>query len=436
MMQTKWIWGGALLLTIAACGGGGAGSQFKGEVSGIVTDANGDPVRGARVFADGKETFSNSAGSYVLERVSEGEHLIRAEISQNGIDFNGQNVVQVFRSERSKSLNIAIVRATLQARIHGTVRDRFGNRISGARVFAQGNALSSNVTITDSNGDFSLRALMSGINYGLTASARGYNSDLDSVNLTAGEDRTMNFVLGDGTNPAMPAPEDLTAVAWTTPWEISRAPNQKAALDAIKLMLDPRRARLKGRSTVGGNNIEVDLYWDEYVDNYTALIGFGIYRATTSGGASTAIDYLRDPNAYFYQDLDDDLLQDRNYYYEITALNTQYPDTFDSESDFSNRYGVRTLGDLELNSVLSSPLTFRWFAASGASSYVVYLFDEYPGIGVQSIWNTESSPTSSTSQVYNGPALSSGHRYYYVILGLANGNDSRTLSLLGDFVAN
>lgn len=426
-----------VVLLAAACGGSGGSSRFKGEVAGLVTDANGAPVRGARVFADGKETYSNSSGAFVLSGVGEGDHLIRAEITQNGIDFNGQNVARIFRGDRTKSLNIAVVRRELQARLHGTVRDRFGNRLSGVHVFALGNALTASLAISDSSGNYSLRGLMAGVTYELTATGRTYGSDLDTVVLSANEDRELNFVLSDGLNPAMSAPENLEAVAWTSPFELTRSdPQLKAGIRAIKDMIDPRRRSQTGRLTINGNHIEVDLFWDPYFDNYVDLLGFGIYRATTSNGPSVAIDFMRDPNAAFFMDLDDTLLEDRNYYYEITALNVQYPDTFNSESDFSNRYGVRTLGDLFLNAPTFSPLTFRWQAAVGASEYVVYLFDTYPGIGVTSIWSNESSPTSGTSLAYSGPALQSGHRYYYVVLGLANGNDSRTISVIDDFVAN
>jgi hypothetical protein len=435
MKALVWTLGGAMLLTLLSCGGGGS-SAFVGQIAGVVTDANGSPVREARVFAAGKETFSNSAGSFVLTGISEGDHLVRAEITQNGVDFNGQNVARVFRQERTKTLGIAVVRTSLQARIHGTVRDRFGNRLVGARVFAMGNALTASMAITDSNGDYAMGGLMAGVTYQLTASGRTYNSDLDTVNLNVGEDLRFDFVLGDGSDPVMPAPTGLVAVAWTSPSEATRSPSQLAGLKAVKDLLDPRRKTLAGRTTINGNNVEVDLFWDTYVANYQSLLGFGIYRSPTSSGASTAIDFLRDPNGFFFQDLDDDLRENEDWYYEITALSVSYPDTNNSESNFSNRYGVETLGDLFLRPVLFSPLTFRWDPASGAEEYVVYLFENFPGVGQTSIWNNESNPTTATQLVYTGPSLTPGRRYYYVVLGLANGTDSRTLSIIDDFVAN
>jgi len=66
----------------------------------------------------------------------------------------------------------------------------------------------------------------------------------------------------------------------------------------------------------------------------------------------------------------------------------------------------------------------------------VYLFDEYPGIGVDPIWDNSASPVGGTQLTYTGPNLQSGRRYYYVILGLANGQTSRTITTVEEFVAN
>jgi hypothetical protein len=207
-------------------------------------------------------------------------------------------------------------------------------------------------------------------------------------------------------------------------------------IEAVKQMLDPRRGLARTRTTALGNHVEVDLYWDPLPSQYyTALLGFGVYRANSAVGAAFAIDFLRDPNALFFADIDDGLIEDQTYYYEITALNTSYPGTANSESNPSNRYGVLTLGDLELLSTTAGP-TFNWIPAIGAEEYVVYLFDEYPRIGESPIWSNESSPTTGSSVTYSGPALTSGQRYYFVVLGTANGGDSRTLSLIADFIAN
>lgn len=427
----------ACLIALSGCD---TGTTLKGQISGVIYDANGAVVRNARVWVStgGKqETRSNSSGAFVLQNVKEGDLFVEAEITVGGIRFIGQNVARVFGGERTRSVNIGVYRQNQLAGLEGTVRDRFGNVIQGARVFAAAaNSLSGAMAITDDRGYFSLGRLLGGVMYQLNAGGRGYDSDTDTVTLTSGTVLPFDFVLREGTNPLLPAPQNLTAVAWTSPYESTRSAKGNAA-ENIKRLYDPRtfaKRKATSRVTSGGNNIEVDLFWDPV--NSQSLLGYGIYRARTSNGASTGIDFLRDPLTSFFQDLDQDLTETNNYYYEITALSVQYPDTSNSESDFSNRYGVQTLGDMDLRPVTQSPVRFRWYSAPGAEGYIVFLFDQYPSLGVDSIWDNSSAQATGTELVYNGPTLQSGHRYYYVVLGLANSNDSRTISVVGDFVKN
>lgn len=430
----------AVFAGISAGCGGSLSTGSRGEVSGLVTDVQGVPVSGARVFSGDRQTTTNSAGSYVLTGVPIGIRTIQAEFRDGALRFTGRNVVRVFEADRSKSTNITLVRDTQQAVIRGTVRTSSGLRVQGARVAANFGTFSSSMALTDANGDYEIRALAAGIEYELIASAAGFNSDIGSVVLSPRENRRVDFTLRSPTDPLIPAPANLTAVAWTSPKEVTRSHQDQLAFEGIKREFDPRRAeaRASSRSTILGNFIEVNLYWDrppvQFDDN---LLGYGIYRATTSTGLSAAVDFLRDPIATFYQDLDSRLREDRNYYYEITALNTRFLDnTGNSESDFSNRYGVRTLGDLTLRTPLQGPLTFRWNPAIGATEYIVYLYDRYPGIGVTSIWSNAATRTSNTQLVYSGPSLIPGRTYYYVVLGVANGDDSRTISPIDSFVAN
>ena len=47
--------------------------------------------------------------------------------------------------------------------------------------------------------------------------------------------------------------------------------------------------------------------------------------------------------------------------------------------------------------------------------------------------NNEGSPTSSLFLDYGGPTPPPGQTYYVIVLGLANGNTSRTISGLQTF---
>lgn len=439
-----WLAGLALAaLTLGGCAGTDA--TKLGEVSGVIYDANGNVVRGARVWVEGgkrPQTYSNSSGAFVLTDVNEGDNYIQAEVSIGGIHYIGQNVATVFGRERSKSVNIGVYRDNQLAGIEGIVKDRFGGVVEGARVFASSeNGLSSSVAVSDRDGYYIIDRLQAGVNFELNAGGRGFDSDRTRITPVANRIHRVDFILGDAADPLLAAPTNLTAVAWTSKYIPTTTRTAYLGVkENIARLLDGNRRQPKIRVgskpkfTLGGNHVEVDLTWD-YVDD-TALLGYGVYRARSAFGASTAIDFLRDPFAWFYQDLDDDLIEGSNYYYEITALTSQYPDTANSESNPSARYGVATLGDMNLMPIRQTPLTFRWEAATGAESYIVYLFDRYPSLGVDPIWSNSGTPTTNLELPYTGGALQSGRQYFYLVLGVANNFDSRTISEVDDFVKN
>lgn len=433
----------AFVLSLLVIGCGGGGTTYYGQVSGIVTDVDGNVVRGARVWVDGTghQTVTNSAGLYLLEVVPEEDVLIRASVTRNGITYVGSNVARVYADERAKSTNIVVVRDSQTATVKARVLDNQGYPLEGARVFAliqTGGVYSSSMALTDRNGNATIRHLMAGQDYVLLASGRGYQSDTDNVNLYAGETYDIVFTLGNPTNVNLPAPTNLEASAWTSPNEISRSPKAQQAIEAFKTMVDPRRAKSQARTrdSYYGNWIEVDLYWTPVSSNN--LLGYGIYRAQGATATTSAIDYLRDPLAEYYSDLDSKLIDLQTYSYQVTALNTLYGYTGYSgtESAKSERAVVDTLSDLDLMPVTQSPLTFNWYDGSGADSYKVYLFSQYPSFGIDWIWS--SSDVTGTSAAYSGPALISGKRYYYIVLGTksAKGSISRTVSNVGEFVKN
>lgn len=441
-MSKRWVLAGLLVAAAGCGGGGGTGSNAGyGEVAGVVFGPDGGVVRGARVTVSGvggRTATTNSAGQYVLRNVPAVDATVRADITIDGVRYVGSNLARVYDRERAKSVNITMVRSSQTAAIRATVRDRYGYVLQGARLFAipdNQDALSGATEVTDSNGECLLRDLQSGIRYLVVANGRGFESDSVTVNLVAGETRALNFVLNDAADVALDPPTNVDAVAWTAPAAISRSRESGQAFRAFKDWFDAkegRRPQAKTRSTILGNPIEIDLYWDPIVDRN--LFGFGIYRGTNASGSLTSAELLRDPTASFYADNDEYLTEGRTYYYEVTCLNATYPDGSRSESAPSERVSARTLGDLRLDPLSMGPFPFRWFAATGAERYKVYLYDRFPAMAVDPVW--ESGFTSGTSVSYDGPRLASGRRYYFLVLGVANGTSSRTISDVGSFVAN
>lgn len=437
-------------LAIAGCAGsgGGGGGDETAEISGNVIDLDGNLVQNAEVTVLDRTTRTNTGGVYMVDGLPAGVWNLQAESepTADGVVYSAQTSVQVFEGERTRSVNLTLVRLDQQATLRGVVRDRFGNILQGVHVFAfiqsGGAQLGSVMDITNALGEYELRSLAAGYTYNVNASAQGYGSDRDTVVLSAGESRQFDFALGDPSDPLLAPPGSPFAIAWTTPSEpVSRGvgkPNAQA-YEAIKQRMDPTRAQRiqrRGDNTSLGNPIEIDLLWNPPSANREYLLGYGVYRATSSGGASVPIDFLRDPETYFYADMAQELLENQTYWYEMTSLNVNYPTTGNSESNFSSRVSAETLGDLELLPVQQNPLTFNWTGTSGATTYFVYLFDEPPTIGTVEIYRNAVA-TPATSHVYpNTPPLVSGQRYYYMVVGLANADTSRTISRLGEFVAN
>jgi len=432
-----------LLMGVLIAGCGGSGPAPVGDITGFIEDTSGNPVRNARVFLDGgPQTFSNSAGSYRLSGGSGAVQTIKATVTQDGVSYYGENTVQIFDGETSKSTNITVVPSNMQATFTGTVSDRNGDLVQFALVFAQivpsGNnkMWSSCMVLTDSNGNFTIPDLLGGQTYNVMASAAGFDSDTDTVNIPAGQSTNLLFTLKNPTDPLLNPPSNLEAIAWTTPSQpTTRVAGQRSAFEAIKNMIEPKRKQFrkaKSRDTSTGNFVEIDLDWT--LVNDPSLIGFNIYRAPGVVGTSSLVntDFYNDPMATLYEDLDPNFQEGQTYSYAMTSLNTNAPNTANSESAFSAVVTATTLPDMNFNPVTFGPVTFNWNLIAGADTYEVYVFNENPSIGISSTWNAS---TSGNSLAYAGPALTSGQTYYFIVLAVANSGGSKSISPIGSFSA-
>ncbi|MGV3618052.1 MAG: hypothetical protein ACO1SV_22225 [Fimbriimonas sp.] len=437
---------GLSLLLIAGCGGGGGTTDLKGEVSGVIFDQEGFVVRGARVYFDGsegsdRETISTTAGTYTLTDIPAQDIIIRAEISKNNVRYYGQNLASVVSGDRAKNVNIAVFPEGQLAVLRGEVRDREGFLLRGVRVFLRpvdnpetpedDTLLTSAVGITDNNGAFRIAGLLGGLTYRVQVNALDYNSDFETITLDPREDRFINFTVPDGTLVNVPAPTNLLATVYTSP-EAVRGNNRLGdAIEMMKGRLRPQRTRSLTRSTVQGNPIEADLFWDP-IDN-TGLLGYGIYRGTGSQ-ALRNVGFLRDPRAVFYADNDEALVENVSYTYGITSLDTLY-DGDEGESELSNTVSITPLGDLTLGNVTSSTQpTFRWNAVQGATRYSVFLFSEFPSFGVTEIFSNYENPVNATEYAYTGPALTSGRTYYYFVIAEREDQTAVSFSRVGQFI--
>ena len=426
---------------LSSCGGGGP-SAF-GQIAGSVFDADGNAVRDARVYLEGgdggRETRTNSFGSYLLDRAGAKSVTVKAEVDQGSARYFGQNVATVFEGERTQSVNVVVYPRSQLASIEGATYDRSGNRLSGVRVFVRPvgtNVLSSAQQISDSRGNFVIEGLRADTDYELVANGRGYGDDTDTFRLRPGERQSLVVTLGNPVNANLAPPTNLGATAWTSPREVTRDRQLAGGIEAVKTLLDPKRAKraaIKGRDTIGGNPVEIEIVWDR--TQGTNLLGYGVYRGT-NGGTLNNVDFLRDPLAEIYVDSEASLNENVRYDVALTSLNTLYPDTTESESVLSDVVSVTPIGDLLSNGVTGGVApTFNWNLADGATKYAVFVFNEYPRLGVTSRFNNFDDPVRGSSYTYDGPALTSGATYYYLILGTNEDGSARTLSRIESFVA-
>ena len=406
-------------------------------ISGRVADVDGQPVRDARVWTADGETRSSVNGAYTIRGSRADDVNVFAETTQDGVTFRGRNMVRAIPEEPQMSCNIVVFPVNTLARIRGSVQDFFGNPLVGARVFAYTEGyLTSASTVTDSNGNYTLTELGSGYDYTVQAGAPGYENDTGNITLSSGENRLVNFALDDRGNPTLPQVSGLSTTTWVSPRFLARGgQNPAPAYENIKRLWNPDRPLPTGRDTNAGSPIEVELNWNRLIGN--DFYGYGIYRGL---GNSTISDYdfYREPLSGTYVDGNPDLRPSQLYRYQITALGTGFPNAIGSEGPRSSVVEARTLSDLTSNVETIGTLRFSWNNNSGATSYVVYVFDRFPSVGVSSVFNNQSSPTTSSSLTYdrisNPNNLVLGRTYYYLVLGLANGNSSRTLSPVYSFL--
>lgn len=438
-MDARWLFGMALLAStlpwVAGCGGGsGGGTGAKTAViTGSVLDLDSNPVRDARVYTIDNSTTTTNTGAYVLTGNRAGEVIVYAEYRKDGVWYRGQTWALLFDNEQSNNANIIVAAEDELGRVEGTVRDRSGNLLENVSVFAYSTAGSAQRAFTDSAGRYELRQLIGGVEYEIKAVGQGYRGDYDTIVVRSGDTRELNLVMGDPARPALTAPENLGVTTWVSPPE-SRQEAGRSPYEALKRIVDPTRADRPARRVRNDLRtdmlVEADLLWDE--QRFADHLGWGIYRST-GAGTLRALDFMADPLAAYYVDLGLEPMS--TYRYGVTTLSADYPEDPDrTESDLSDIVSAETLDLLELRPVETAPLTFRWDDASGADRFTIYVFNQFPGIGVDSIWNNENDRAAGTSYVYNGPRLQPGRTYHYMVLGSANGGDSYTISRVGTFV--
>lgn len=462
-------------------------------LSGTVTDLTGSAIVGATVSTGNQSTRTTQFGTFLLPNVplptgqSSVIQTVTASAGINGQTWNGQNTVEILTNEtNTRNVQIIISNASTQGAIAGIIRDNAGNPVQGARVFAAApdpaqaarfTSLGSFMAVTAADGSFiipKLPPLNAGTNptgYVVTASFAGYTNQSASVQVNPKAVTNIALTLtASSTGASLQTVQNFSALSITTPTTFTRAPGGSSAdraLNALRHFIlekrgllrhhaaDPTRITRRGRvirSTPSGSVIESDLFWDYTpLDN---LLGYDVLRSANDASHFASIALLRDPLADRFADIDPALTPDTTYYYSVARLDTvNFPKNGD-EGPPATPVAVDPLQPLALSSpnnaaTAGNPPTFSWTSVNRAALYQILVYDRFPDYqsdtdpnGVRPIWPADpQNPGASlvsapaTSQTYQGPALTSGHTYYWAVLAQDDVGSAYSVSPVRSFIA-
>lgn len=499
-------------LIVAGCGGGGG----KGTaLSGTVTDVAGNLVPGADIFIDGRRvTESLMNGTYKVSGLTSGDHNVEAEALIDGKSWVGTRAVTVFSDGPTMNMNVIIGPWNELGDIEGTVTDLSNHAISNARVIALARypqdkpadeaSVVSKVTVTDQNGNYTLDDLPASItvngvkeppilydviasSVGASGQPRGFDNQTKTATVRGGLVTPLDFTLASSSSTVPTVPPDWTSpgevymISYTAPTSITTRAAE-SAYDAVKSSISERsgkvialKRRTVKRSPPSGTLIENNVVWYSVWNTYLYfgfdlpenLAGFAIYRGTTSQIEQTGrfrIDFFRDPAIVTYADTSSELTPGVTYYYGVSAVSTSYLDANDqfnplAESDMSYPASVKPLGKLTAIQPLdnttvrvSSPV-FSWQPLSGARSYKVFIYNDYPVVDALftpqgdpqrpdhlPAWG-ESSAVTGTSLTFSDPNfdLVPGQTYWWVVMAADDSDfdvaSAYAISELRSFVA-
>lgn len=468
----------ALLITFGAmliggCGGGGGGSNGGTTASGKivlgkVVDVSGNPVPGASINVEGggPSTTSLSQGTFRLDNVGTGVRRITASVSQNGTSYTGSTQTLVLDQATTSNANIQVSPSNQQAAITGTVRDANGNPLRDARVFlavfvttdtgSGDGSLASLVAFADNQGVYRFNNVPAPVTrYTIAASLQGYQNDKEFVNnLQVGEVRHLDVNLGNSVGQAATVPTNAQVFAFTQPsggqrpYAVSQtnggtASPTSAVYERLWRVLSPayaaREAKAHAASTAatqttrqahatsafGAYAVQMNLFFDNNEPN--SLSGFRVYNSPDNDSLQP-YDFLQDPLADVYTDLDPFYVAGRQYNFAVSAINTD-----GAETGLSNTSSVVPLDALGLdgpaiNQTVSNPVAVTWRRISNATTYVVFVYDSFPSVDANYNQYTAADGASSLAL----PSLSAGD-YYTVVAGVTNDGSAVSVSPITKF---
>ncbi len=309
--------------------------------------------------------------------------------------------------------------------------------------------------------------------YTVSASFAGYiNQTTSNVTLTAGQTAALNFTLtASSSGSTQPLVSNLDASMFTVPVVPTRAAGATAQQIAYQNIIDAlllkrgiqpghqaasrnvqmhTRNSMQTRSVPSGSIIETNITWNYQASN--SLFGFDILRADnlTNAGAPNFFSeaLLRDSLADQFFDTDPAFTPGQVYYYNVAPLDTiLFPQNgTEPTPDPNATMQVSPLSPLSLQSpiggqTVSSQPVLAWSSISNIGQYTVLIYNQFPDYqsttdGVSPIV-TQTLPPATTSYTPSAP-LASGTYYWFVIAQYTpptrNTGYAYSISPIGSFV--
>lgn len=439
-------------------GGGGGGGSSVGVLVGKVVGSDGGPIPGAQVSVDGMQATALSQGGFQVTGLSTGVHRVYAQTNVRGATYSGSTQVLINSNQTTSNAIVSLSPSSEQGVISGTVVDSSGRGLRDARVFLSVPVSTSNVgfqsvvAFTDGNGQYQLQNVSASNKtpYMLAASLLGYQNDsVTFTGLGSGQTRGENFQLAPSSNQSTLTPQNLTAQSFTQPSSVL-TPQARAGAQAhtavaggsvyeqIRRTLSPAYARavsglhpasqiktLRTQSHLtgfGNYAVSTDLLFDESARD--SLSGFRVYEA--DGNAQlTAYDFLQDPLANSFTDLNPAYVADQSYRFAVSAVNTD-----SNETGLSNTATVVPLSQMILdqpgqNQTINNPLTVSWQGVNGASAYAVFVYNEYPTDGSVTVAKNQNLTAGDRGYTFPGNFASGD----YWVVAAASADNGAELSV-------
>ena len=274
----------------------------------------------------------------------------------------------------------------------------------------------------------------------------------------------MSFQLAAASGQSVVTPTNLSAQAFTQPGtglaaSVARKPQAAAAglnsfYESLRRRLSPAYARaaasrhlavhrqtlkLSPRNSVFGQYaIETDLSFDN--TQSSNLSGFTIYRTQGSTlptqSPADAYDFLQDPLANFYTDLDPSYVSNQQVNFAVSATNTARAEGALSAPVSITPLDLLTVIQPQAGDTVTSLPAFAWNPVSGVAGYRLFIYNQFPSINSTDNLALDSGATliaaTITSVVLLKP-LPGGQDYYVVVAGVNSASTAITLSQITRF---